>query len=322
MDLGSKIRKYRTMNGMTQNELGMKIGFSSATADSRIRKYESNKMAPKEEIRQRLVEALDVDESALTDINIRSFEDVMQVLFQFEEDLGMDIEITEGKTCLTFDHSNKDIKLLLSYLFSWYMKKRSLPDPDEETQESYEANRQYEFWKASFPRSLRAFWQEQKQLLSEAYAPIKEEVLPDIKMPEEYSDLIRHYRKMIEAGIDYKADHYSFGIGDGSLVLSFPISEMIEIKDTEAGKLFAEFLCDLDFLEENGMRIYREVFTTERGTQISYILRYASLSAIASIIEEIQKYEANKDQISDWNERFFQCTYENNLEQYSIKIFG
>ena len=161
---------------MTQNELGVKIGFSSATADSRIRKYESNKMAPKEEIRTKLVEALDVDESALTDINIQSFEDVMQVLFQFEEDLGMDIEITQGKTSLTFDHSNKDIELLLSYLFSWYLKKRSLPVPEDPNLS--EAERQYELWKSRFPRDLKAFWKEQEQLLTEAYAPVREEVRP------------------------------------------------------------------------------------------------------------------------------------------------
>ena len=38
MTLGEKIRKYRSLKNMTQKELGLAIGFSGATADSRIRK--------------------------------------------------------------------------------------------------------------------------------------------------------------------------------------------------------------------------------------------------------------------------------------------
>ena len=40
MTLGDKIKKYRILRQLTQKELGEKVGFSSKTADSRIRKYE------------------------------------------------------------------------------------------------------------------------------------------------------------------------------------------------------------------------------------------------------------------------------------------
>lgn len=43
---------------MTQKELGMKIGFSASTADSRIRKYEGDVMAPKSEIKINLYKLL------------------------------------------------------------------------------------------------------------------------------------------------------------------------------------------------------------------------------------------------------------------------
>ena len=95
MTLGDKIRKYRIMNDLTQKDLGIMAGFSAATADSRIRKYERDLMAPKDDIRGKLAEALDVDLSALSDIDIKSLEDVMQVLFLFEEEFGMTIERTE-----------------------------------------------------------------------------------------------------------------------------------------------------------------------------------------------------------------------------------
>jgi transcriptional regulator with XRE-family HTH domain len=85
MTLGNKIRKYRQLIGLTQKELGLMAGFSEATADSRIRKYESDAMAPKTAIRQKLADALDVDLPALSDLDISSHEDVMQALFQLEE---------------------------------------------------------------------------------------------------------------------------------------------------------------------------------------------------------------------------------------------
>ena len=85
MTLGDKIRKYRTLQDMTQKDLGLMAGFSAATADSRIRKYEKDIMAPKDDIRQKLIEALDVDPSALSDINIESYEDIMQVFFLLED---------------------------------------------------------------------------------------------------------------------------------------------------------------------------------------------------------------------------------------------
>ena len=44
-----------------------------------------NIMAPQTEIRNKLADALDADLSALSDINIQTYEDVMHTLFLFEE---------------------------------------------------------------------------------------------------------------------------------------------------------------------------------------------------------------------------------------------
>ena len=92
MTLGEKIKEYRLLHDMTQKELGLKVGFSAVTADTRIRQYEKDAMAPKSDIRNKLVQALDVDPSALSDIDIRSIEDVIRVFFFMEEYLGFEIE--------------------------------------------------------------------------------------------------------------------------------------------------------------------------------------------------------------------------------------
>lgn len=65
-------------------------------------------MAPKTEIRNKLADALDADLSALSDINIQTYEDVMHTLFLFEEEFDMDIDRTEEKT-YTVNHAYHDI---------------------------------------------------------------------------------------------------------------------------------------------------------------------------------------------------------------------
>lgn len=80
------------------------MGFSAATASSRIRKYESDIMAPKAELRQKLADALDVDLSAVSDADISTEEDILQLFFQLEDNIGLMIDHTEEKTTLSPDN--------------------------------------------------------------------------------------------------------------------------------------------------------------------------------------------------------------------------
>ena len=97
-------RLWPLLRQLAQKELGEKVGFSSKTADSRIRKYKKNIMAPKTEIRNKLADALDADLSALSDINIQTYE----------------------KTTLSFDNHNKKIAPLITYLYTWHCNKNLL----------------------------------------------------------------------------------------------------------------------------------------------------------------------------------------------------
>ena len=148
MTRGKKIRKYRVLKGLTQRELGLAVGFSEATADSRIRKYELDIIKPKDSMREKIARALEVDLSAISDIDIATYEDVMRVLFLFEEAFGMEVEIRGGKTMLVFDNGNRRIQALLSSLKLWRMQKTVLllshgsPTADQK--------KKYEIWKAGF----------------------------------------------------------------------------------------------------------------------------------------------------------------------------
>lgn len=153
MTLGSKIRKYRKLKGLTQKELGLKVGFSEVTADSRIRKYESDAMAPKAAIRKRIADALDIDLSVLSDIDIRTYEDVVQALFQFEDDFGMDIEEKDGNIYLYFNGKSVKSRALIIFMNIWIIAKKSLlPDPDHADEKQ---KRIYEIWKAHFAENMK-----------------------------------------------------------------------------------------------------------------------------------------------------------------------
>ena len=146
MTLGEKIRKYRKLKGMTQKELGLAAGFSPATADSRIRKYERNEVAPKDGIRKKLAKALGVDLPAISDIDVATDEDVMQVLFLLEEKYGMGIDKRDGKTVLIFDDANDSIRTLNNYMNLWYaQRKELLSNPYSVTDDRI---RDYEVWKS------------------------------------------------------------------------------------------------------------------------------------------------------------------------------
>ena len=107
MSVGNNIRTIRMLRGMTQKELGLKAGFSSSTADVRIRQYESGKMIPKEDKLNDIAKALDVDVSALEDHNIASDNDVMHIFFALEDNYGLKIgRRDDGKAILYFDEKH------------------------------------------------------------------------------------------------------------------------------------------------------------------------------------------------------------------------
>ena len=157
MTLGKKIRKYRVLKGLTQRELGLAVGFSEATADSRIRKYELDIIKPKDSMREKIARALEVDLSAISDIDIATYEDVMRVLFLFEEAFGMEVEIRGGKIMLVFDNGNRRIQALLSSLKLWRMQKTVLLLSLQKTvlllsrgSPTADQKKKYEIWKAGF----------------------------------------------------------------------------------------------------------------------------------------------------------------------------
>ena len=151
MTLGEKIKKCRKLHKLSQKKLGLACGFLEASADVRIRQYENNKQSPKSVLRKKIVEALDIDDEAISNFNISTDIDIMHMFFELEEKLGMTIEKNDGKTLLVFDDSNNDIATLINYMNIWYNKKTSLPNNSEITNEQMT---EYLLWKTRFKKNI------------------------------------------------------------------------------------------------------------------------------------------------------------------------
>ena len=318
MTLGEKIKKYRLMKNLTQKDLGIKVGFSAATADSRIRKYEKDIMAPKNDIRQKIADALDIDLSALSDINIESYEDIMQILFLFEENLGMEIERKDGKTHLIFDDNNKDIENFISYLYIWHRQKKNLISTSDtiSTEEMYK----YKIWKSRFPKDINAYWNKQLDDLDQLYAPLVKKSASKNKKITLLSEFLLQIRKLIQSGVSIETNVKLSGTGQAALVLGFYLPEILNTNNKERLLHFADYIYNLETLQSYGMLIDRQILTKEKGTQVIYSLQLSPLSAFKSTIDKISHFENDIANKNDWDIESFESQFESDLKMYDMNL--
>lgn len=323
MTLGKKIKEYRLLHDMTQKELGMKIGFSASTADSRIRKYEGDLMAPKSEIRNKLVQALDVDPSALSDIDIRSIEDVVRTFFFMEEYLGFEIESFNSDQLSLFNkektyYSKWDISTLNSYMYIWYEQKKNLLNIKNDNQE--DSNKEYELWKSRFPRDIYTYWNSLIEKIDAYYTPFVNEISNKKTKIVYSSEFIAQIRKLIQSGLEFKVDSEIRDVNDGYLVLIFKVSDLLSPKSKEIEIQFTEFLNNLKTLKEYGMIIDTTALTFTTGNIISYHMLPNPLMKKCGTIQELIQFEKNKASMDEFSIELFNINYDKEFNSSNLNL--
>lgn len=86
MTLGEKIKRVRIFRRMSQKELGVACGLSEKNSDVRISQYESDYRVPKKGLILQIAKVLDVNPLSFLVSTPKDIEDVMQLLFWFEEE--------------------------------------------------------------------------------------------------------------------------------------------------------------------------------------------------------------------------------------------
>lgn len=319
MTLGEKIRTYRMLKGLTQKELGMLVGFSAATADSRIRKYEKDLMAPKADLRSKIADALDVDISALSDNNISSPEDVMQSMFNIEKQYGAQVIKTGDKVSLIFDLSDSKNDLLNSYMNIW--ADRYLQYTVDNDYPSYQS------WEAQFPGEIPSEWNDLRTEILDKFK--------DIINQKEYSqiqisslkDFAMHVFKLMRNNITFDVDYIqasSHGADkkkwDG-LRFSFSAEELVGNTSPEYNYSFALFLKDISVIEQMRYSVKLNIFQANEGHKLVIYVRDPDL---VSLIPIYQKYllpgiesENNKP---EWATKSIEEIIESNLDVYDGKL--
>lgn len=96
--LGKRLRILRKHRGLTQKQLGLKMGFPAPSAEIRVAQYECSHRYPKQAVIEQFAKVLHVDPAALLSNAAGNEDDLLQSLFWTEEIAG--IEAVEA--CLQY----------------------------------------------------------------------------------------------------------------------------------------------------------------------------------------------------------------------------
>lgn len=149
MTLGDKIRKYRTLKGLTQAQLGSMV---KLTGD-RIRQYENDVRKPKDGKLFEIADALDINSSTLAEPDFDDPTSVMHVLFELEDIYGLHFEKVGENYQLAFSNGEySSANWIIEGLSAWVKKRAELqPDINDSNSTIADKKNDYIRWKARYP---------------------------------------------------------------------------------------------------------------------------------------------------------------------------
>ena len=121
--MGTLIRNFRTMAGLTQKELAEKCGLNEST----IRNYELGNRYPDHETLKKISSALNISFFALSDTDIGNVYGALHALFNIEWAYGLRPTIVDNKVELHFDEKlsmsgnvpEENVKAFHEMVLSW-----------------------------------------------------------------------------------------------------------------------------------------------------------------------------------------------------------
>lgn len=150
MTTGEKIKSARNHRGMTQNELGLKLGFDEKSADVRIAQYESGVRTPKSDLLSEIANILDVNINSLKNPSLENTETFIHLLFDLEQEskkqhtnnfsiISVPDELGNPQPAIKF-HNH----LLNEFLSEWQFRRSELSD-------GIITEEEYAEWMMNFP---------------------------------------------------------------------------------------------------------------------------------------------------------------------------
>ena len=149
--IGKRIREIRKEKGLTQGELGEKVGLIA----NRIQQYENGVRNPRYELCKKMAEVLDVDVKAIVDPKVSSFAGAMYAFFEMEKTYDMKVKRDGAKLSLEF--GNGFMGEMNSCLDEWEKECRQVEiELEAATSEEERAAvlHAYKMWKWNFPKDI------------------------------------------------------------------------------------------------------------------------------------------------------------------------
>ena len=151
--IGARIRAIRNAKGMSQAELGEKVGLNA----DRIQKYENGVRKPKADMLKSIADALGVSTLALADPVITNYIGAMYAMFELENTYNMKIEKTpdDRPPGLCISVSFKDD--IYEYMEEWYKvysKIQSELEIATSEEEKKEILASYRDWEWTYPQGI------------------------------------------------------------------------------------------------------------------------------------------------------------------------
>ena len=85
MAIGERIRFLRNLHGATQKWLGIKLGFSEKTAETRVGQYEIGVRTPKDDMIKDIAKIFGVSPQAIKLPDIDNYDALLHTLFAIED---------------------------------------------------------------------------------------------------------------------------------------------------------------------------------------------------------------------------------------------
>ena len=166
MVLGERIKRIRTFRGLTQRELGLKLGYEERNADVRIAQYESGYRVPKNNTLMEMAKILNVNYIHFIGVTPGCAEDIMLTFLWLDEDDRSTIHLFQlvrnpGKCNASDDKSVRyydnddwpahapvgmwlEYGLVNDFMREWCLRKEQLKNGDISEDEYFE-------WKINWP---------------------------------------------------------------------------------------------------------------------------------------------------------------------------
>ena len=148
--VGHKIKKIRTEKGLSQEDLGKKVGLSA----DRIQKYENGARRPKSDMLSKIANALNVSPLALVDPDTSSYIGAMYALFDLEANFNVAVDKEESDygngLSIKISYGNEFSK----YVDQWYkakLKTNAMLLGASSEEEKEEIIKAYHEWEWNYP---------------------------------------------------------------------------------------------------------------------------------------------------------------------------